>query len=64
MAAAIVDFNMPKKHTEERVRDYAESQPKKHKLWKEGDPPENTFSFYRKYDCMTYAELESGFNPT
>lgn len=30
----------------------------KHHLWKEGDPKENSGSFFLKYDCFTYAELE------
>jgi predicted GIY-YIG superfamily endonuclease len=29
-----------------------------HPLWKPDDPRQNTMSFLRKYDCMTYAELE------
>lgn len=31
----------------------------KHRLWKAGDPKENTGAFYMKYDCMTYQELEN-----
>lgn len=32
---------------------------KKHHLWQEGDPKENTAAFFMKYDCMNYKELES-----
>lgn len=31
----------------------------KHKLWKAGDPKENSMAFYLKYDCYTYIELEN-----
>lgn len=30
----------------------------KHKLWKEGDPEENTNAFFLRKGCSTYAELE------
>ena len=36
---------------------------KKHKLWKEGDPKENSMAFYSKYDCANYAELEQKLKP-
>lgn len=32
--------------------------PKKHKLWKEGDPPEGTNAFYLRKGCRTYEQLE------
>lgn len=31
---------------------------KKHPLWKEGDPKENTPSFYMKYEVMDYEALK------
>ena len=32
---------------------------KKHSLWKEGDPKENSMAFFLKYDCHNYSELKS-----
>jgi len=32
---------------------------KKHHLWKEGDPKEDSGSFFLRYGCFTYAELEN-----
>ena len=31
----------------------------RHKLWKQGDPKENSGAFFLKYDCGTYNELEN-----
>lgn len=30
----------------------------KHKLWKQGDPPEGSNAFFLRYDCRTYDELQ------
>lgn len=32
--------------------------PKKHKLWKEGDPPEKTNAFFLRYGVFSYDEIE------
>lgn len=46
-------------YTETKKEDKEDSSFEKHKLWKQGDPKENTNAFFMRYDCWNYAELEN-----
>lgn len=44
--------------TETKKESKVDSSFGKHKLWKEGDPKENSLGFSMKYECNNYDELE------
>lgn len=44
--------------TETKKEVKANSNFGKHKLWKQGDPKENSMAFSLKYGCSNYTELE------
>lgn len=47
------------KSTETKKESKVDNSFEKHKLWKEGDPKENSNSFFMKYECWNYSELET-----
>lgn len=55
------DQGIKQKSTEKNILLDTKSIPvieEKHRLWKEGDPKENSAAFMMKYDCVNYSELE------
>ena len=50
----------PNKSFSKEVYDFEENniEIKKHPLWKQGDPKENSMAFIMKYNCNNYEELQ------